>query len=300
MPAVQYDYDGYDYIVRKNSTAKKANVSTPKNSSSSRGYAPQGTRTSSAQRTTTTRATSSRNVTSRTSAMRSTATAKNSTRQTATKTTASTKKVAATKSNSKVEAVRNANRASVRAIMAENGGTTAKRKSTTTTVRRKASNKNLEVPSMLKTKAAKPKEMSLKHAEKVTAPKNKVKSVEKKKENVLKTLAFSMCAFSILFLICYRSSAINESFNALSTIKSELDTANTLNAQLESDIETQTDLSNIETYAKYQLGMQKPKDSQIKRIVVTKEDKISTPVVIESEESSFLSNLWHDIVNILD
>ena len=73
-----------------------------------------------------------------------------------------------------------------------------------------------------------------------------------------------------------------------------------LNAQLESDIETQTDLSNIETYAKYQLGMQKPKDSQIKRIIVTKEDKISTPVVIESEESSFLSNLWHDIVNILD
>lgn len=299
MPAVQYDYDGYDYIVRKNSTAKKTSVSTPKNSSS-KGYAPQGTRASSAQRVTATRATSSRNVTTRTSVTRSTVASKNSTRQTATRTTASTKKAVATKNNSKVEAVRNANRASVRAIMAENGGTTAKRNSTTTTARRKASNKNLEVPSMLKTKAAKPKEMSLKHAEKVIAPKTKAKSVAKKKESVLKTIALSMCAFSMLFLICYRSSAINESFNALSGIKSELETANTLNAQLESDIETQTDLSNIETYAKYQLGMQKPKDSQIKRIVVTKEDKISTPVVIESEETSFLSNLWHDIVNILD
>lgn len=293
MPAVQYDYDGYDYIVRKSSTAKKTSVSTPKNSSS-RGYAPQGTRTSSAQR-----ATSSRSTTARTTSAKARVSTSATTRATTRSANATTKKSTTTRSNSKVEAVRNANRASVRAIMAENGGTTTKRK-TTTTARRKASNKNLEVPSMLKTKAAKPKEMSLKHAEKVTAPKTKAKSVAKKKESVLKTIAYSMCAFSVLFLICYRSSAINESFNALSSIKAELETANTVNAQLESEIETQTDLSNIETYAKYQLGMQKPKDSQIKRIVVTKEDKISTPVVIESEESSFLSNLWHDIVNILD
>ncbi len=295
MPAVQYDYDGYDYIVRKSSTAKKTSVSTPKNSSS-RGYAPQGIRTSSAQR-----ATSSRSTTARTTSAKARVATSATTRTTTRSANVDTKKSTATRSNSKVEAVRNANRASVRAIMAENGGTTTKRK-TTTTARRKTSNKNLEVPSMLKTKAAKPKEMSLKHAEKVTAPKTKAKSksVAKKKESVLKTIAYSMCAFSMLFLICYRSSAINESFNALSGIKAELETANTVNAQLESEIETQTDLSNIETYAKYQLGMQKPKDSQIKRIVVTKEDKISTPVVIESEESSFLSDLWHDIVNILD
>ena len=237
MPAVQYDYDGYDYIVRKSSTAKKTNVSTPKSSSSSRGYAPQGTKASSTQRS----ATSSRSVATRSASTRATATTKTTARTATTRVNA---KTTSARSNSKVEAVRNANRASVRAIMAENGATTTKRK-TTTTAKRKTTSKNLEVPSMLKTKAQKPKEMSLKHAEKVTAPKTKAKSVEKKKESVLKTIAFSMCAFSTLFLICYRSSAINESFNALSGIKAELETANTLNAQLESDIETQTDLSKF-------------------------------------------------------
>jgi hypothetical protein len=59
--------------------------------------------------------------------------------------------------------------------------------------------------------------------------------------------------FSVLLLICYRSSVINESFQALGTLKGDLEDVYVLNAQIESDIQTQTDLSNIETYAKYQL-----------------------------------------------
>ena len=106
--------------------------------------------------------------------------------------------------------------------------------------------------------------------------------------------------FSILLLICYRSSLINESFQALGTLKGELEDVYVLNAQIESDIQTQTDLSNIETYAKYQLGMQKPKESQIQRIYVEKEDRITTPIVIEEEKTSFLDKLINDVLNLID
>lgn len=296
MPAVQYDYDGYDYIVRKRNTATRSTGTSAKKTSgtSARGYAPNSSARRSSAKTTTSRTTTARATSTRTTTARATTSRATTTRavnsRTATRTTA--------KKPTTVEAVKSANRASVRAIMAENGKSTTKKKATTT--RRKTTNKNLEVPEMLKAKAVKPKEMSLKHADKVVAPNKKAKTVAKKKESVLKTMALSMFAFSMLFLICYRSSAINESFNALGNIKSDLEDANTVNAQLASDIETQTDISAIETYAKYQLGMQKPKDSQIKKIVINKEDKISTPVVIEAEDDSTLSRFWHDVRNILD
>ena len=46
--------------------------------------------------------------------------------------------------------------------------------------------------------------------------------------------------------------------------------------------------------------MQKPKDSQIQKVVIDKEDKIATPVVIEEEEETFWKKLMNDIRNILD
>ena len=68
------------------------------------------------------------------------------------------------------------------------------------------------------------------------------------KENILKNTATFLCVFSVLFLICYRSSVINESFRDLNLIKAALVNANTVNAQIESDIQTQTDISSIESY----------------------------------------------------
>ena len=282
MPAIQNEYDDYGYIAMSRGTAKAA----PRIADSKKRVS-QTTRNTAKPRPT--------NV-----------------------------------SASRMAAAKNANRESVRAVMRENSKTTtarttsktgatktttSKRKTaiktsnvqrtanTRTTTKRKATH-NLDVPSINKktqtSKVAKPKEMSLKKAELMSSPNKKASQKTLKKDNVLKNTAAFLCAFSVLLLICYRSSVINESFQALGALKEELEDTYVLNAQIESDIQTQTDLSKIENYAKYQLGMQKPKDSQIKRIIVTKEDKISTPVVIESEESSFLSNLWHDIVNILD
>ena len=161
---------------------------------------------------------------------------------------------------------------------------------------------NLQNPKSKKKKVEKPKEMSLKNAEVMVNPSTKVQMAAQKRYNAFKTVMYSLFAFSILFLICYRSSIINESFKSLNKMKTELDNTRTVNAQIESEIQTQTDLSNIETYAKYQLGMQKPKESQIRKIVVEKEDKIATPVVVsvEEEETNFWKNVVNDIMHILD
>lgn len=226
--------------------------------------------------------------------------------------------------NAQKEAIRKKNRASIRAVMNDNLVTqnsaslnrVAQRRTTTsqnnyqtkrtqnvtkTTRTNTKKINNLDVPEMVsKKKIEKPKEMSLKNAEVVVNQKVKKQEKIKRKEKFVKNFALTICGLSILFLICYRSSAINESFKKVNRIKADLENVNTLNAQIESEIQTQTDLSNIETYAKYQLGMQKPKDSQIQKIVTEKEDKISTPVILEEENESFWDNLLNDFINILD
>lgn len=265
MPAIQNEYDDYGYIAMRRGTAKAA----PRLADSKK---------------------------------RVTQTKKN------------VKPRATTVNTSKIAATKKANKESIRMVMRENSRTETKATSTKTSrktvqsatktksnaSKRKATH-NLDVPNIKKKSAStKPQEISLKKAEMMKSPKQKANVKTLKKENILTNTALFLCMFSALLLVCYRSSLINESFQALGTLKNELDDVYTLNAQIESDIQTQTDLSNIETYAKYQLGMQKPKESQIQRIYVEKEDRISTPIVIDEEEDSFWDNLINDFLNLID
>ena len=148
----------------------------------------------------------------------------------------------------------------------------------------------------------KPQEMKLKKVE--SLKKAKEKALQKQKTKVKETVKHICMAgilFAMFFLICYRYTSINESFSELNGIKSTLKEKETLNEQVESSIKQNTDLSYIESYAKYQLGMQKPKSSQIKKIVVDKKDKITTPVEIKEEkEKGFLETLMGDFLKIVD
>ncbi len=141
----------------------------------------------------------------------------------------------------------------------------------------------------------KPQEMTLK--------KPKVsKSIAKKKAEVkavFNNIVVTLFVFGMLFLICYRYSYINESFNELNDIKTELKNKQTVNAQIESSIQKSTDLAYIENYAKYQLGMQKPKESQVRKISVKKQDKITTPIEIKEEESTF-KTIINNLMEILN
>lgn len=248
MPAVQYDYDYYEYGNSRRSSAKAA---------TSKGVP--------------------RKVTSNEKRVNTKASAQPN---------GQVRRKTSPKVEVKTSTTRNITRTSTRAMTRENMSNTQKKRNIA---------KDIDVPVMVsKRQMQKPKEMSLKNAQVMTS-----KAIIHKK-SPLRDVAISFFAFSVLFLICYRSSLINESFSKVSSMKSQLENINTKNAQIESDIQTQTDLSNIESYAKYQLGMQKPKESQIQRIVIDKEDKISAPVVIEEEEKTFLERLWNDIKNILD
>lgn len=143
----------------------------------------------------------------------------------------------------------------------------------------------------------KPPEMIL------TKPKSNVqtKSFEKQKakvKEVLRNTVLGTMIFGLLFLICYRYTMINEAFNNLNDLKADVRNKQTINSQLESNIKQNTDLAYIENYAKYQLGMQKPKESQIQKVVVGKQDKILVPIEIkEEEEINVFDNFFNSIIN---
>lgn len=179
----------------------------------------------------------------------------------------------------------------VRSVTSQN---TAQRKATSNV--RKKEHVNIDIPITTKKKinVEKPKEMKL------TKPKAKSKAKAKviaTKKGIL--LGTVIVAF--LFLICMRYTEINEKFNEVNALEKDLASAKALNQQLNANIESKTDLGYIEKYAKYQLGMQKPNESQIVRIAYEKRDKISTPIIIDEEEdSSFLSRLFNDLRNLID
>ena len=111
----------------------------------------------------------------------------------------------------------------------------------------------------------------------------------------------SFIFFAIASVICYRYSLINEQFIELKDIKKEYATIQNVNEQIEADIESKTDLTYIENYAKYQLGMQKPSDSQMRYVNIENKDKIITPITIEEDiEKGWFESVCDEIRKILD
>lgn len=179
----------------------------------------------------------------------------------------------------------------VRSVTSQNA---PKRKATTNVKKRE--HVDIDIPITVKKKVVieKPKEMKL------TKPKSKAKS-RAKANATKKGILLGMIIVALLFLICMRYAEIDEKFNRVAAIEKDLASVRALNEQLNANIESKTDLGYIEKYAKYQLGMQKPTESQIVRIAYEKRDKISTPIIIDEEEdSSFLSKLLNDLKNLID
>lgn len=177
----------------------------------------------------------------------------------------------------------------VRSVTSQN---TTQRKVTSNVRKKEHVNIDISIATKKKINVEKPKEMKL------TKPKAKAKAkvIATKKGIILGTV---IVAF--LFLICMRYTEINEKFNEVNALEKDLASAKALNQQLNANIESKTDLGYIEKYAKYQLGMQKPNESQIVRIAYEKRDKISTPIIIDEEEdSSFFSRLFNDLRNLID
>lgn len=124
----------------------------------------------------------------------------------------------------------------------------------------------------------------------------KVKTKRHIKSNI-KIVVYVIMIFACLFVISYRNSLINESFNENEKLKSDLAALEKQNEQLKVNLENSLNLNNIAEIAEKKLGMQKLDNSQKVYVSLNKKDYVepaSEKIVIEEDES------WLDkIINTL-
>lgn len=250
MPALNYDYDYYEYRngKRANSVSMQPEVALTKNASQNR-----------------------KTTNANTVAPKKKTTTSNSTAQKTAVTKKSTNKVSTNRVAKKV--------------------TTSKNKKNTNVAKKSSIDIPLTSSKKIKNK---PAEMTLK--------KPKIKTKSKSSIGVtLKNIALVSVFFALFFMVCYRYSVINEEFSEVNTLKNELVKLQNANEQVQADIESKTDLTYVENYAKYQLGMQKPSSSQIEYVNVEKQDKITTPVTIsEDVELTWFEKVVNEVRKIID
>ncbi len=117
----------------------------------------------------------------------------------------------------------------------------------------------------------------------------------------VKAVFYILIGFTILFTISYRNSLITESFNKKEDLKEQLSSLQKENEQLEINIQSSLNLTNIEKSAKSMLGMQKLDESQKVYVSLPKKDYIepaSEQVVVE-EETNWFDNILNSIVDFI-
>lgn len=105
-----------------------------------------------------------------------------------------------------------------------------------------------------------------------------------------KAMIYVLLIFASLFVISYRNSLINESFNKGEALKANLAAIQKENEQLKVNLENSYNLSNIEELAKTKLGMQKLDNSQKVYVSLDKQDYVeqaSEEVVMEDNQNWF-------------
>lgn len=112
----------------------------------------------------------------------------------------------------------------------------------------------------------------------------------KRKENRKKAKAFLYvgAVFAVLLVISYRNSQITEQFSEVKNLKSDLASVQKENEQLEVNIESSINLTNIEKEATEQLGMQKLTNDQKIYVSLPKKDYVqpTTEDIIKSNKNN--------------
>lgn len=130
-----------------------------------------------------------------------------------------------------------------------------------------------------------PKKQTIK---KQTNKKNK--NIKKKKEErrlKAKIIMYICITFAVVSVIGFRNAQIDENFEKVQELKSELASIEKENAQLEVSIESSLNLTNLEQQARTQLGMQKLTNKQTEYVSLPKNDYIevaSEQVIIEKDK----------------
>ena len=128
-------------------------------------------------------------------------------------------------------------------------------------------------------------------------PKQEIKISKEQKMRHRKATLLVLAIFAVLLTISYRNTQINEKFNEMQTLKTELASLQKENEQLQVTIENSLNLSNIEKQAKEKLGMQKLTNKQTVYVNLPKKDYIESAT--EKVEISDNKNWFEKFVDKL-
>ena len=128
-------------------------------------------------------------------------------------------------------------------------------------------------------------------------PKQEIKISKEQKMRHRKATLLVLAIFAVLLTISYRNTQINEKFNEMQTLKTELTSLQKENEQLQVTIENSLNLSNIEKQAKEKLGMQKLTNKQTVYVSLPKKDYIESAT--EKVEISDNKNWFEKFVDKL-
>ena len=147
-----------------------------------------------------------------------------------------------------------------------------------------------------------------KYPKKSTAKKKnsiKMKNIQNQKSKLelsskVKAIICVGIVFAVLFAISYRNTVISEKYSQIKNLKSNLAAIEKENEQLEVNIESKTNLSNIEKEAKEKLGMKKVGDKQTVYVNLNKRDYVESASedVILNQEKNIFEKILEKIKNI--
>lgn len=130
-------------------------------------------------------------------------------------------------------------------------------------------------------------------------PRQEIKLSKEQKMKHRKATLLVLVVFAVLFTISYRNTKINEKFNEMQTLKTEVSSLRKENEQLQVTIGNSLNLSNIEKQAKEKLGMQKLTNKQTVYVNLPKKDYIETATekVEINENKNWFENFVDKIFN---
>ena len=132
-------------------------------------------------------------------------------------------------------------------------------------------------------------------------PKQDVKLSKEQKRKHRNATLLVIAIFAVLFTISYRNTQINEKFNEIQTLRTELSSLQKENEQLQVTIENSLNLSNIEKQAKEKLGMQKLTNKQTVYVSLPKKDYIESATekveISDSNEGNWFQKFVDKIFN---
>lgn len=113
------------------------------------------------------------------------------------------------------------------------------------------------------------------------------KKIETKKPSVPKMLIFAIFAGALFGVVIYSYVQQNNMYNKVSEANALLTEYKSENIRLESKLEAQASVKNIEQYAEEVLGMEKLDSSQIKYIQIQESDVVE----LSEGKTNFFVNL---------